>query len=205
MFRRCFRPPLPEHDLAADLLSRAADALLRHDLLDAADLLRECDFSCLHEHYRMIVGKIDPLIHHRTKNPSYSRLPPRSGPRMPAIGVARDVLARDAYRCRFCGCRVMVNEARKTFLKVLPAATRLDGRGRQHYAFGALRASVDHVVPFRRGGTNEKENLVTTCGPCQFGRGHWLLEECELEDPRRYPPLTGPWDGLIRLRGVRIC
>jgi hypothetical protein len=151
----------------------------------------------------MIVGKIDPLIHHRTRNPVYPRLPPSRGPRMPTLGVAREVLARDAYRCRFCGCRVVVKEARETFIKALPTEAKLDGRGCHHFAFGALRASVDHVVPFRRGGTNEMDNLVTTCGPCQFGRGHWLLEECELEDPRRYPPLWGPWDGLIRLRGLK--
>jgi len=39
MCRRCFRPPIPEHDRAADLLSRAADALLEGNLQQAETLL----------------------------------------------------------------------------------------------------------------------------------------------------------------------
>jgi hypothetical protein len=56
------------------------------------------------------------------------------------------------------------------------------------------------VLPFRRGGSNDLDNLVTACGPCQYGRGHWLLQECDLEDPRSYPPVKDGWDGLTRLR-----
>jgi 5-methylcytosine-specific restriction endonuclease McrA len=204
IFRRCFLKPLEAHERAADLLSQAAEALLRGDLAEADDSLRKCDFICLQKHYRQIVGKIDPVIHHRTKNPVYVRLPPNPSPHMPAVGIAGEVLARDGYRCRFCTCKVVVKEARKIFAKVLPVAARLDDRGCQHSALAALRASIDHVVPFRRGGTNDPDNLVTTCGPCQFGRGHWLLEECDLEDPRKYPPLNDSWDGVIRLRGFDI-
>src|SRR5207253_1428589 len=97
------------------------------------------------------------------------------------IGVSRGVLARDGYRCRFCGCRVIVKEARKKFIVALPLAVKADGAGTPHHAaLAVLTASIDHVVPFRRGGSNDLENLVTTCGPCQFGRGHWLLEEAKL-------------------------
>jgi hypothetical protein len=143
------------------LLSRAADALLRNNFSEAADLVRESDFSRLHE-YCCITGKIDPLIHHRTKNPKYTPVPPGPGRRrMPLIGVIRDVLARDAYHCRFCGCSVIVMEARKAFIRTLPAATRSDDRGCHHFAFAALTASIDHVVPFRRGGSSDPDNLVT--------------------------------------------
>ena len=70
-----------------------------------------------------------------------------------------------------------------------------------HFELAVLAASIDHVVPFARSGNSDPENLVTTtCNPCQFGRGNWLLEEVELEDPRTYPPLIDSWDGLKRLR-----
>ncbi|MCL5097131.1 MAG: hypothetical protein M1608_06325, partial [Candidatus Omnitrophica bacterium] len=103
--RRCFLRPLPEHYRAADLLDQAADALLRNDLVLGAQLLRECDFSRLREHCDK-VRRINPPIHHRTNNPKYTPLPNSSGPRMPTAFVTREVLARDGYRCRFCGCRV---------------------------------------------------------------------------------------------------
>jgi 5-methylcytosine-specific restriction endonuclease McrA len=201
--RRCFLQPEPEHDLAADSLAQAADALLRNDLPEAAGFLRKADHRCLQEHCRK-VSKINPEIHHRTKNPVYTKFPPSPGPHMPGAGVIREVLARDGYRCRFCGCRVIVNEARKTFIKTLPAAAKFDDGRCHHSALAALRASIDHVVPFRRGGTNNPDNLVTACGPCQFGRGHWLLKECDLDDPRQYPPLIDSWDGLVSLRGFKL-
>jgi hypothetical protein len=167
-------------------------------------MVRVADLACLRDHhYLKVVGKIDPEIHHRTKNPVYTKLPVSPGPHMPAAGVTREVLARDGYRCRFCGCRVIVKEAWNSFIKTLPAAMRVDRAGSHHSAFGALRASIDHVVPFRRGGSNDPDNLVTACGTCQFGRGHWLLEECDLDDPRQYSPLKDSWDGIIRLKGFK--
>lgn len=37
---------------------------------------------------------------------------------------------------------------------------------------------VDHVVPLsRRGGTNEEDNLVVACIPCNSSKNDWLLSE----------------------------
>ena len=58
---------------------------------------------------------------------------------------------------------------------------------------------VDHIVPYARGGSHEPVNLVTTCQPCNFGRGSWLLTEVGLIDPRTRPPIIDGWDGLARL------
>jgi len=124
---------------------------------------------------------------------------------MPTLGIEKQVMARDGYRCRFCGSRVIVKEARKAFVKALPTVARW-GRtnGECHFGLAVLAASIDHLVPFQRGGNNDLDNLVTTCNPCQFGRVHWLLDEVELEDPRSYPPLIDGWDGLTRLRGLEL-
>lgn len=205
MFRRCFLPPLPEHDLAADLLSRAADALIRHDFRLAAALLRESDLGTLEDYRYSIAGPRNPAIHRQTKLPVYARVPARSGRGTPTTRDAKQVLTRDGFRCRFCGTRVIVSEARKAFIKALPEVVRWDGTNKgSHSGLAVLAASIDHLVPFQRGGSNDLDNLVTTCNPCQYGRVHYLLNEEDLEDPRKYPPIIDRWDGLARLRGFDL-
>lgn len=67
----------------------------------------------------------------------------------------------------------------------------------------AVLGSHDHVVPRSWGGSNELDNLVTACWPCQFGRGNARLEDCGLIDPRDRAPVVDDWDGLSRLVVVR--
>ena len=200
MLRRCLLPPIPAHDLAANLLSQAADAILRRDFADAADLLRDSDLRPLEEHRNAVAGPINLSIHRRTKLPVFQRPLEERGRRMPTAAVGRGVLARDGYRCRFCGARTIVAGARKAFVKALPEVVRWGPRNKDcHFGLAVLAASIDHVVPFERGGTSDLDNLVTACNPCQYGRGQFLLEELDLEDPRAYAPLGDSWDGLTRL------
>lgn len=206
MFRRCLLQPLAEHDLAATWLAEAADALLKDRLDEAAEFIRGSDLCSLEDYRYRVAGRLDPAIHRITRMPVYERISHPTGRRMPAPQAAREVFARDGYRCRFCGSKVIVKEARKAFLNALPTIARWGSTNREcHFGLAVLSASVDHVVPFQRGGRSEDPaNLVTTCNPCQFGRGHCLLAEVELEDPRKYPPTIDGWDGLTRLRGFRL-
>lgn len=59
-----------------------------------------------------------------------------------------EVLKRDGYRCRYCGC------------------TAADSR-----------LQVDHITPVSRGGTNEDANLITACQDCNSGKSNVLLSE----------------------------
>jgi hypothetical protein len=52
------------------------------------------------------------------------------------------VFARDGYRCRYCG------------------ATARDAR-----------LTIDHHVPRAAGGTDEMDNLITSCAQCNLGKG----------------------------------
>jgi 5-methylcytosine-specific restriction endonuclease McrA len=63
------------------------------------------------------------------------------------------ILARDGYVCRWCGC--------KTF-RVPPNTRRLH----------QFHATIDHVVPRSRGGTNDVDNLVMSCFGCNQRRGN---------------------------------
>src|SRR5438105_1389750 len=51
---------------------------------------------------------------------------------------------RDGWRCRFCGCRVVLKLARDRIVKLLPGVVRLGPRMRDcHAAFLALSAVPD--------------------------------------------------------------
>jgi len=56
------------------------------------------------------------------------------------------------------------------------------------------------LLPHARGGGNSLENLLITCAPYNYGRGHHLIEEVGLADPRNRPPVRSDWDGLERFR-----
>lgn len=55
-----------------------------------------------------------------------------------------EVLARDRWRCRYCGARV---------------------------GEGAARYEIDHVVPVAHGGSSTPANLVTACRACNQTKG----------------------------------
>lgn len=62
------------------------------------------------------------------------------------------LFARDRYRCQYCGRHA-------TELKPRESLTR------------------DHLIPLSRGGTNEWNNVVTACSPCNTRKGNRLPEE----------------------------
>ena len=203
MTRRCLLAPIVEHHHAADLLGQAAAAWLAGDAARCAALIKEADFEALASFSQRVTGSIDPEIHRQRARPRAASAPTVSGDRMPSGSTTLEVFRRDGWRCRFCDVRVVSPEARKCFTEAFTAAARW-GRvnHEKHAALAALTASIDHVQPFSRGGTSLFENLVTACGPCQFGRGEWLLSEVEVEDPRTRPPIVDSWDGLVRVVGV---
>lgn len=67
-----------------------------------------------------------------------------------AANLARWLIWIQGHRCAYCGC------------------------------YCPDRYSVDHMTPSGRGGTNDIENLVAACGPCNIAKGastplHFLL------------------------------
>lgn len=64
-----------------------------------------------------------------------------------------EIFKRDGYRCRYCGSTPAVSILR-----------------------------VDHVVPVVGGGSDDPENLVTSCEPCNAGKGPVPLDDRRLPD-----------------------
>ena len=197
--RTCLLPATPEHELAADMLSEAADAILAGNTDLARQLIARTDMPSLHDHARRVMDG-----HHTTRRKTVtSRMPGKiikATTRMPPREVTRRTFLRDGWRCRFCDCRVVSPRARDAMRSAVPGALRWSKREGFHGAFLAMSASLDHVLPHSAGGTNELDNLVTACWSCQFGRGHYLLEEVGLSDPRERIPASGGWDGLERVQ-----
>ncbi len=201
--RDCFLPPIPEFDAAASLLDRAADAVLTGDHESAKKLIRDADFPELYAFASRITGSIDPRVHWQDATPSdVFPMGLRAKSRMPSAATELSIYRRDGWRCRFCGSRVIAKKARVVLCTLFPSEARW-GRlsSEKHCALGSLAASLDHIIPHARGGSNEEHNLVTACTSCQFGRNQWTLEEVGFTDPRQRAPIVDSWDGLMRLVG----
>lgn len=198
--RRCFMPPIPELSDAVQWLSEAADCVLAHHMPKARQFVVQSDMPLIAAYTALITGSVNPLVHWQTAMPADKQHVLRSTQRMPSAGCERSIYARDGWRCRYCGVRVIDRAMRTKLHRLMPEVARWGARNAdKHSALAALSASLDHVVPHSRGGSNAEFNLVTACNACQFGRGQWTLEEVGFLDPREFAPVCDSWDGLTRL------
>ena len=178
--------------------------MLNQDFERCSELLKRSDLRGLRQFSYKVSGPISYEIHRQTRYPKFETAVNSDQFRMPGKAVQNEIFARDGWRCRYCGVRVISKDARNTFRKYFPIEARKGPTNEDnHFGLATLTGSIDHVLPYKRGGTNDMNNLVTACGPCQFGKGHWTLDEIELEDPRNYPPVVDGWDGLSRLKIFR--
>lgn len=203
--RRCLLPPIPELELAAKLLDAAADALLAgYDTL-AGELIAQANNPLIFKHAVRLFGPMTAEVHRQTRRPKTIDESAREETRMPSLSVQRAIFVRDGWRCRFCTTRVFSRKARRNLIQWFPKQTHWDaGEYARHTALYSMAASLDHVVPYSRGGSNDVSNFVTACYCCQCGRGEWTLEEMELIDPRSVAPVVDGWDGLSRLDRFEI-
>lgn len=66
------------------------------------------------------------------------------------------IYERDSWKCVWCGCAV-ASVSRKYARDAVGGSVRL--------------ATLDHVLPRTRGGSNHHGNLVTSCSECNEARG----------------------------------
>lgn len=117
----------------------------------------------------------------------------------PRSATVAEVLRVDGYRCRYCQRPVVHKD-------VLMLVQRIVGKHsfslgptnlEMHGSAIAHRAVIDHVLPRKRGGPTRLGNLVAACYPCNFGKGHYTLEELGIAPPR--PALRDGWNGFQTL------
>lgn len=195
--------PIPELSGAAQWLSEAADCVVAGRLHEASHFVAKADLPLIAAYTAFVTGAINPLVHWQASMPAEMKDARRSEQRMPSASCERAIYARDGWRCRYCGTRVIERAMRTKLNRLMPETARWGARNAdKHSALAALSASLDHVTPHSRGGSNEESNLMTACNACQFGRGQWTLEEVGFLDPREFPPVCDSWDGLTRLDRV---
>jgi hypothetical protein len=200
--RRSLRDPIPELELAAKLLDAAVEAIFSEKAELGAKLIAAADLPEIRDYAISILGKMRVDVHRQVKRPKCLPVSERDPTRMPSKAEQDAIFARDGWRCRFCGTKVICKSARFALTKFFPIEAHWpSAEFQRHAALYALASSLDHVEPHGRGGKNDSANFVTACYCCQFGRGEWTLAEVELENPRDRNPMVDGWDGLTRLRG----
>lgn len=127
---------------------------------------------------------------------------PATGTRTASPSLRARILARDGYRCRYCGVPVIPREVLVAFGGVVGQEAFGTGRANaeRHGAALVSWAEVDHVLPYQRGGPTTEENLVTSCWACNYGKDRYTVEQLGIDDPRERPPEKTEWDGLWPLR-----
>ena len=112
------------------------------------------------------------------------------------------VFRRDGYRCCYCQIPVVTQWMNGDIPKLVthfPEATPgirvangcLVGSGkggalcnRDAAKWLWIIAAADHVFPASGGGDSSMENLVTSCGGCNYSKTAWTLEQLRVRDPR---------------------
>ena len=122
--------------------------------------------------------------------------------RAPTREVKSAVLARDGFRCRYCGMPVVDASIRRIAHALYPDAVPWHPTvfQQQHAAFQCLWLQYDHVLPHSHGGSSFEENIVISCHLCNFGKDRFTIRQLGISDPRLRPPEPVRWDGLERLR-----
>lgn len=108
------------------------------------------------------------------------------------------VFLRDGFIDRYSGKRLIFPPVFRVLSAVLPADFPYHPNWKTnftHPAYWAVAATIDHLVPVTRGGTDEESNLITTSMAHNFAKMNWTLKE--LGWTLRPPGDLRTWDGLV--------
>lgn len=203
--RSCFRKPIPEIFEAAAYLATSVKAHRAGNFALAEKLISDADIPAISAWTDSIWGKVTQEVHGFVAVPASPPLLPRHmrlKPRMPTAATKRALIARDRFHCRFCGIPVMRSETRGRIRLAYPQAVRWGRRNaEQHAALQCLWLQYDHLLPNQRGGSSDIENMVVTCGPCNFGRMEHTVEEARLMNPLERLPEPS-WVGYYSWCGL---
>lgn len=206
--RRSIKEPIPAIFEAWALLSEAADAHLAGKTDRAEYLFRQANIPEVWYWTNPAWGRPDLNIRIRKPTgdthdvPKAERDLRRDIRHRDATSIRAAVLARDGYRCRYCGIPVIDADIRRIVHEHYPDAVPWEGDDvrTQHAAFQCFWLQYDHVVPHSHGGRSSEDNVVVSCALCNFGKDKYTLKQLDISDPRLRPPESVSWDGLERLR-----
>ncbi len=126
----------------------------------------------------------------------YPHIRPTVGPRSVPPDTATRVFLRDGFTDRYSGTRLVFPPVLKAISRLIRGEFPYHPNWKMtecHIAYWELSATVDHVVPIARGGSNDETNLVTTSQLRNSAKANWTLEELGWT---LSPPGNDAWDGL---------
>ena len=171
--RPCLREPIPEIERAAVLMNEAAEAHLAGDRQRTGDLLLQSNLPAVRAWCESLWEQQSPYIPKHKKMGLPAPLPKeaRAVPHAPNSELKKALIARDGYRCRYCGIPVIRHEVRDRVRKLYPDVPLWGNlTSQQHAGFQTLWLQYDHIVPHSRGGRTDLDNMVITC---ERGHGIW--------------------------------
>lgn len=202
--RTSLKQPIPEVYIAIFSLEAAVDAHLAGDQELAAAKFKEANCPAtwlwLNEAWTRVIKHV--VIKKPVGDTQVIPKSERDPDRTIATWIKQAVLARDGYRCRYCGLPVVHADIRKIAHQLYPKEIPWNPivPAEKHSAFQATWLQFDHVEPHSHGGKSSVENVVISCALCNFGKDRFTLRQLHIEDPRLRPPVTSNFDGLERLR-----
>ncbi len=193
--RSCVVSPGPVLHKAAFVLADVATFVEQGELEAARATLRTIDMEACDRYWRDCAT--EGLCRHRDEE-HFRR---RKGHRKNVSRALKlEIGKRDGWRCRYCSLRAVYPGCFRALAAFLPeefpkAPAPIEGTALPAYRL--FDASPDHVVPVSAGGEHTRENLVTSCGACNYqAKGDCTLEELGLAVPEQPTP-DHSWDGLV--------
>lgn len=195
MSRESLLAALPFAAIAVNQFRQACEHLVNGNPTQAAEIIHSLDDAVLRAHYDNAQLECDRRLGQSTPVQA-SQADEKISQRMPGVAIQSAIFDRDGWRCRWCTTPVIAPSANKRMTLEFP---EVYPRGRRNTEIHGLimccQGTIDHVFVHSLGGTNEIDNLITACWPCQFARGEIDYTRLGLDDPRRRPPITSSWDG----------
>jgi len=115
----------------------------------------------------------------------------------PSEWVIASIYKRDRFHCRYCGRKVIPTQIMRLISALFPDEFPYHPNwkgGQTHPAIASRSPSLDHVVPWSQGGTNDLTNLVCACWICNQVKGDLSLGQLGW---RLRPIPETDWDGLV--------
>jgi len=108
------------------------------------------------------------------------------------------VFERDGFKCRYCGSKLISQEFIKLFIDKLNSNIFIRGKTNltKHGIIHLTWPVADHIQPHSIGGKTSLDNLVSSCGPCNYGKDGFTIEQIGIENPMNKNPIIDNWKGL---------
>jgi 5-methylcytosine-specific restriction endonuclease McrA len=198
----CPLPPPDYFEQSVDLFEKAIEALLKGDKTQALIELQKSESEKVKEFF-VEHGQQSAYfrVQNRKEIDKQNKITKKenTSPRLVA-SIEKQVFARDHYRCRYCGLRIIAKEVFSAFSRIVGSdnfSVERKNSVRNGLTLG-LRGVADHVNPYASGGQTDMDNLVTSCYSCNFGKAGYTLKQMRIEDPRERPPIQDSWVGLTQ-------